>query len=469
MEDSQYKQQLQAAITEKQEWFTKTGFPDLLSQYRLLSSCVRNLYDMLKKKALVNPDPYSVDKRISDVIVPDTTPFSDSDIPNVLGERLSDYDAVLDFISNYFRFSVETLPPAKIKKLMELNVCFEWANLTQNSAKCNTRALATILTQARVNAPAILISMINDCTQKGQETTSTISKILGELAAFQKELYKWEVRKGLFEHPDFNKEKAYSSPDAEMAEIKRLYSKVMGKKPFYSDLINEIIAEDLSSEKESVRADALRRLAIKNAPQKQDNKRKGPDTRGMLIETVLSIGGMAPVLEQLRAKLLENFNVFYTNKTSIFKKIGALFKKMFHAGTAARICTIKIIDSKTATSREVKLNIDDFLSDLTQKVRVYNGIATQGMEFQRVIQYPEDKIYNFVCKQISECQSLFTTINSLDAFFKAEVDLINRPKVKGLQIDLSSLRNCIVASNKKRADYQSVKEETEQMSKLGIK
>ena len=115
------------------------------------------------------------------------------------------------------------------------------------------------------------------------------------------------------------------------------------------------------------------------------------------------------------------------------------------------------------------MNIDDFLYDLAQKIRVYNGIGTQGMEFQRVIQYPEDKIFNFVCKQISECQSLYTIINSLDSFFKTEVDIINRPKIKGLQIDLSALRNSIVTANKKRADYQSVKEESEQMSKLGIK
>jgi len=469
MEDSQYNQQLQAALAQKKDWYLSTGFPELLSLYRLLSSCVRNLYDMLKKKALVNPDPYSVDKRISDITVPATDVFNDSEAQNVMGERLSDYDAVLDFISNYFRFSIDTITPARIKKLVELNNFIDWSNLTPNSTKCNTRALANILQQARVNAPAILVSMINDCTQKGRDSQAAISKALQELAVFQRELYKGELRKDLFEHPDFDKEKAFASAEAEIAEIKRLYSKVMGKRPFYGDLVNEIVQEDQGADKDKLRSEVFRRLAIKVVEQKKEVKQKGPDTRKMLIDTVMAIGGMAPTLEQIRGKLQDNFDIFFANKTSLFTKIVKLFKRAFHKNTAVTFVTIKIVDVKTGGSREQKLNIDEFMADITQKIRVYNGIASQGMEYERVIQYPEDKIYNFACKQISECQSIFTIINSLDSFFKTEVDIINRPKIKGLQIDLSSLRNSIINANKKRGDYQSVKDESDQMSKLGIK
>jgi hypothetical protein len=44
-----------------------------------------------------------------------------------------------------------------------------------------------------------------------------------------------------------------------------------------------------------------------------------------------------------------------------------------------------------------------------------------------------------------------------------------RNKIKGLKIDLTSLRNAIINVNKKRGDYVSNKEEIEQMKKLGIK
>ncbi len=468
-ENSQFNQQLQAALAQKQNWFNSVALPDCLNQYRLLSSCVHNLYEMLKKKALISPDPYAVEKHISDIVVPETSPFSDNDIANVLGERLSDYDAILDFIGNYFRFTVDNMPAPKIKKMIELNNFLDWSNLSQNSTQSNTHALATLLSQARINAPAILISMINDCSAKGQETTRAIAKCLSELAVFQKELYKGEIRKGIFEHPDFNSQKAAESPDAEMAEIKRLYPKVMGKKAFYTDLINEIIAENHNQDKVVLREKVLQKLQIKEAPVKQEIKKKGPNPKNILIETVMAIGGAASTIEQIRIKLVENFNIFYANKTSIFKKIGAAFKKAFKLKSKPKTCIVKISDVKTGTMREQEVEIETLLADLAQKSKVYAGIASQGMEYEKLISYPDEKIYNFVCKQISECQSIFTTVNALDSFFKTQVDIINRPKIKGLQIDLSAFRNIIITSNKKRGEYQAVKEESEQLNKLGIK
>ena len=71
-------------------------------------------------------------------------------------------------------------------------------------------------------------------------------------------------------------------------------------------------------------------------------------------------------------------------------------------------------------------------------------------------------------KQISECQQFFSLITALDEHFKKYVDIMNRNKIKGLKIDLTSLRNAIIAVNKKRGDYISNKEEIEQMKKLGI-
>ena len=75
---------------------------------------------------------------------------------------------------------------------------------------------------------------------------------------------------------------------------------------------------------------------------------------------------------------------------------------------------------------------------------------------------------SFVNKQISELQSQFVIINALDAYFKKEVNTEFKTRVKGMQIELSALRNSIINANKKRSDYVSYKEEAEQMKKLGI-
>ena len=80
-----------------------------------------------------------------------------------------------------------------------------------------------------------------------------------------------------------------------------------------------------------------------------------------------------------------------------------------------------------------------------------------------------NSVLSFVNKQLSEIQSLFTTINALDTYFKNNVEGANKIKVKGMKIDLDSFRNAIINVNKKRGEYISIREEAEQLQKLGIK
>ena len=100
--------------------------------------------------------------------------------------------------------------------------------------------------------------------------------------------------------------------------------------------------------------------------------------------------------------------------------------------------------------------------------RIYSGIINKGTEYNKISSASEDAILSFVNKQVSELQSLFVLLNSLDAYFKKEVANEHKARVKGMQIELSALRNSIINANKKRSEYASYKEEAEQMRKLGI-
>ena len=104
-----------------------------------------------------------------------------------------------------------------------------------------------------------------------------------------------------------------------------------------------------------------------------------------------------------------------------------------------------------------------------KKVHILNGIATRQTEYSKIEHSSEEAILSFVNKQISQMQSLFSILNALDGYFKNNVENSLRPKVRGMQIELSSMRNSIVNANKKRGEYASFKEENEQMKKLGIK
>ena len=468
MEESNFHAELQQALSKKQEWYNTECLQELLSQYRLMHSCVKNLYECFVKKSLIVPDPYRLDKKISSIVVPESSPFAENDIPNVFGERFSNYETMLDYICTYFRFSTENFTLQNIKKLLDFNKVFEWDDLSMNNVKMNTRALAITISHAKNGAPSVVQSMINDSVSKCCQAVKTIGKILNELGVFQRELYKGGIRKDLFEHPDFDKAKAAESPESELAEIKRLYSKVTGKKNFYNDLVNEIIEEDHGPNKEAKQAAVFERLSIKNPVKAENKKKSGPDTKEMLMQTVLAIGACAPTLIQLHAKLNENFDILFTRKATFWNKLMALIIKAFNLKEPERSCQLPVKDAKTGAERIQKINVTEFLTDLGKKERVYNGIATKGNEYQRIDSANEDAVLGFVNKQISELQSEFVIINSLDAFFKNEVASENKARVKGMQIELSALRNSIINANKKRSEYASYKEETEQMRKLGI-
>lgn len=468
MEVDNFSRELQAALRQKQEWFNTECLQNLLLQYRLFHTCVKNTYDTFVKKSLIVPDPYRLDKRINDIVIPETTPFSESDLPKVFGARFSDYETMLDWICTYFRFTVENVTITKIKKLLDFNKVFEWDNLSTNSVKMNTRALALTLGNAKTGAPSVVQSMLNDNTNKCGQAIVEINKMLNELGVFQRELYKGELRKDLFEHPDFDKSKAFSSPEAELAEIKRLYVKIFGKKVFYNDLINEIIEEDQGPDKDKKQAATLEKLKIKAVVKTEEKKKTGPTEKELLMGIIEAIGAFAPTLFQLHSKLSENFNLLFQKKSTFWNKFIAALKKALNLKEKEKVCEIIIKDAKTGKEKAEKIKVNEFLDDLSKKERIYTGIANRGPEYGKIEVSSPEIILNFINKQISEIQTIFTLINALDTHFKTNVEVLLRPKVKGMQIELSALRNSIINANKKRGEYVSLKEESEQMKRLGI-
>ena len=464
-----FTNQLEVALMAKQTWFNTDRLQKMLEQFRLLYTCVRNLNEVLVKRSLIQPDPYKLETRISEIGTIETTPFTENEDPIILGKRFSDYEMMLDFICTYFRFSVENITVNRIKILMELIEAFDWPNLSSNSSKSNTRALATALTKARTNAPSVTISLINDSQEKCSKCCNSIKSYLTELADFQKELYKGNLRKDLFEHPDFDKAKAFSSPDAELAEIKRLYVKTTGKKTFYTDLVQEIINEDQGGDRLNLRQRLLSKLEIKIQETKKEAK--AVDPHEMLMSAVFSLGVLGSILGQLGqlgVKLSDNFDLLFFVKKTLFMKFVEALKKALGIREKERNCTIIVTDQQSGAKTQQTIQVNSLLSQISKLAHIYSGIAAKGNEYNKINAAKEDDALIFLNKQVQENQKLFTIINALDDHFKSHVEVTQRPKVKGLKIDLSSYRNAIIAVNKKRGEYASAKEEIEQMKKLGI-
>jgi hypothetical protein len=455
------------AIDAKLQWFDSEELPNLLEEYRLLHTCVKTLFELLVKKVLITPDPYKLDKKISDIVPPDDTPFNDNERQLVMGMRFSDYESMLDFLCNYFKFSVSHLTIDTIRKMVQLNNSFQWNSFSVNTPKQNTRTLATLLINARQNSEAITISMINDSILKAGKALNSINATLKDLTDFQREIYKGEIRKNVFEHPEFNAAKAFQNPGEEMAQIRKAFPAAMGKTPFYNDLIEEIVREDQTPNRALLQQALLDKLAVHCA--KSAKKTAKVNTKDSLMEAVRILGAMSPQIEIVLQKMQENHDVLESEHNTFKDKLFKLLRKAFGIADNPVMYQVLVTDQMTETQHRELINYQLFAADIANRSRRYASIAVRNTSgYNKIESQTEEKILYYVTQQITECQKMLVMLNALDDFFKSAPQPQNRSRIKGLKMEITSLKNTVVKTNQRRAEYTAYVEEEAQMKKLGI-
>ncbi|MCR4821865.1 MAG: hypothetical protein K5873_03220 [Treponema sp.] len=455
------------ALDEKAQWYDMEELPRILEQYRLLHTCVKIVFDFLVKKALITPDPYKLDKKISDIKAPESTQFVDNERSVIMGMRFSDYESTLDFLCNYYKFSVSQLSLANIKKLVDLNNSISWNAFSSNSNKINTRSLATMVFSARQNSDAITASMINDNLSKASHAMNDINSSLRDYTDFQKEWYKGQVRKTVLLSTGFDSSKAMASPAGEMQQIKKNFAAGMGKVPFYNELIDEIIQEDQGNNKAQLQSNLLSKLNI----QKEESKKaeKKIDTKALIMAALQVLGATPPQLGAIATKIQENHDILESEHNTFMDKLKRTLRKAFNIAEKPLYYSVTITEQTTGAKRIEKIHYQNFLTDLATKARRYASVAqTNSPGYKKIASMPEEKIAEFVAMQIAECNKLMVILNAMDEFFKITAAPSNKSKIKGLKIDITTLKNSVVKANQQRVEYTSYVEEEAQMKKLGI-
>lgn len=455
------------AVDEKIQWYDSQELPKLLDEYRNYHSVIKNITTSLIKKGIVQADPYKHDKKITDIIIPDESSFSESDRALVLGTRLSEYESILDFLCNYFKFSVYNLTVDRIKKLVQLNNYFQWNSMVATSPKQNTRSLAECFTSIRMGSDPLSISMLNDSISYSNKSIIKINSILKGLTEFQKEVYKVEVRKNIFEHPEFSKENIGSSPENLRHLIKKHFTAVMGKKPFYTELIDEIIKEDYGADKEYRQKTLLAKFAIQQTS--TEKKEVEVNTKEMIMEAVRSLGGVSTQLEQIIPKIDENQKLLESEHNSIWDKFYLLLRKAFNLSERPVEYKLQVFEPQTQTKHAEIIEYHKFLGDLLKRDKTYASISVRKspgyMKFESMT---ESAILEYISTQLVECNNMMLLLSAVDDFFKTAVKIENRSKVKGIKMELNAMKNTLVKTNQRKAEYTALRDEQEQMKKLGI-
>ena len=455
------------ALDAKAQWYDGDELPRVLENYRLLHTCVKVIFDFLVKKALITPDPYKLDKKISDIKAPDSEQFVENERSVIMGQRFSDYESTLDFLCNYYKFSVSQLTLGNVKKLVDLNNAITWNSFSANSNKINTRVLATLVFSARQNSDALTASMVNDNLSKASQTLTNINSALKEYSDFQKEWYKGQVRRQVLASPNYDANKALSEPAAEMQQIKKNFAAGMGKVPFYNELIEEIIQEDQSAKKDELQQKLLAKLSVQSKNDKK--KEKKIDTKALIMSSLQVLGATPPQIGTIAQKIQENHDLLESEHNSFMDKLKRSLKKAFGIEEKPLFYNIAIVDQTTGAKRIEKLGYQTFMTELATKARRYASVAQANSPgYKKIASLPEEKIAEFVAAQITDCNRLMVVLGALDDFFKGAANPMNKSKVKGLKIDIATFKNSVVKANQLRVEYTSYIEEEAQMKRLGI-
>jgi uncharacterized protein (UPF0335 family) len=464
-----YTDQLEQALLEKIERMDSHELKQLRDDYKLFQSAFQGIYNVLLRKGLIHEDPYKYDLKISEVQTPPEGSFAESEKLDQMCIRLSQFESYLDFLNNYYQFSVDFLTLGRIKKLVGLTKYFAFTAFTENSAHLNTRYFAEIVSQIRKGSDPLSTGIINEGLLQLDKASRKIFQALKDLGNIHRERYKLELRRLASDGLKFERDFVITHQDDVIRKIRQKFTEAAGDKPFYQELVIEILKEDYSSEAQSLRDEALGKLQI--AASKSSGKVTEQNYKTPILEGIRTIIGVGFQLDDAIQKLNENQSILDSQDKSFITKIRRLLREMMGRSPEDIIHEVDYMDPATSVRKNEAINYRNFASDVAKKAQTLIAMTSRGSAaYNRLEGASEDQTYKFLEKSIEDLQSYHRKLTALDEFFRASItDPEMKNKVRTIKTELGSIKNTIIKANQKRYEYIAIKDEQEQMKRLGIK
>ena len=452
-----YVANLEQVLTARKDYLEREALVKLKEELRVYQSSFASLYNIYLKKKSIDEDPYKHETKISELEVPESTPFQDAKRIEQLSIRLSNYDSQLDFLVNFYQLGVDFLNLDRIKRIVGLVRYIDWVSFSPDSQFLMTKAVSEMTNHSKVGVDTLTLSLIGDCLSKLSKTTSAAMNTLKDLNLYYRENYKLNLRK--------NVTQTMSASEATPENIRKKMPSVMPGVPFYKELVEEILKEDYVSGGVDLRDAILNTLMVKE--EKPKAAKAAVDYKQILLDGIQVIGGASNTLNEVNTKLRENQTVMESRKKGFFEAIKELIRQITNAEPEEVVYNIEKMDETKGLPVKEKLAFYRFLDEMEKKTRILTSFM-RGPAYQKLAAMTEEQIIGYLERNIKDVQNYHKTLNALDEFFKANVVQDDRDKIKGIKPELSALKNTYVKANQMRYDYSAQKEAEEQMKRLGV-
>ena len=454
---STYIDTLAQALAVRKDWLEKSELVKLKETTRSFHTSYTSLYNIFLKKKLINEDPYKEEAKITELQAPDTGVLNEAKRGEQMSIRLANFDNQLDFLANFYQMRVDFLNLERVRRILGLVRFIDWVNLSPDSQSVNTSIVAEMTSKAKANVDKITFSIIAESLSNLAKGTVALMGILKNLTVYYKEDYKLAVRRTITNSMDAN--------SANVANIKKKFPAALPKTIFYQELIEEIIREDFSGDGDELKTAIIKALQIE--AEKPKVVKPAINFKAILLEGTKVIGGANVAMTEILSKIDENAAVLASQKKGFFRTLAQLVKQLVNSEPEDVYYEIQHIEqNKTVPVRET-LNFNKFRNEFDKKTNILASFVN-GPAAVKLSNMTEDQVMGYLDKNIRDVQNYHKTLTALDDYFKAKTPDPDRAKIKGIKPELSTMKNSIIKANQLRFNYTSLKEEEEQMKRLGI-
>ncbi len=467
--NGEYERILEEKLLAKAETLDRVELPKLKEAFKLFQTAFQGIHTVLLRKGVIQKDPYKFDLKISEVQTPPESPFAESEKNEQISVRLSQFDSYLDFLNGYYQFSVDFLTMGRVKRLINFTKYFNFLQFSETSNQLNTRCFAEVVGLVRKGTDPLSTGILGEGLLSLEKTSREIFQILKSLTLYHKERYKLDIRQLALAGLTLDRERVITHRDEALRNIKRKFSETMGDRPFYPELVEEVLAEDYSSDGPNLRDDILAQLQVKE--EKKADSAQTRNFKAIVLDGARVLAGAGYQLEEAIRKLRENSILLENQNRTFLGQMRKMVRRLFNPAEDNVVYQVEYSDPITAEHRREEIDFTRLSEEVARRARVLSSMmARNSQSWQRLASAPEEQAYSFLVKGLEDLQRYFRRLSALDEHFKNEItDPEAKPRIRGIKVELATLKTSIIKANQKKHEYVAQKEEIEQMRRLGIR
>jgi hypothetical protein len=468
MSDDPYLDDLAHKLHDFGAELERTTLPSLKADVHNLKGTYQGLLGLLKKKSLVSDDPYQYSEKISEIQAVPNEPFLESQRLTVVSIRMHNFDSQLEFLAEYYQFSLDYLTLPRIRAINQLLKFVRWDSLSEVSQETNTKIVAELIGRIRKGEDSISAGLVNDMAGQMKTHVTRVVESLKKVTLYKREEYKHLLRTSFWSGLNLAPEEVGGNVDNVQRKIRKEFAAHLKGQPYIQELVKELLDEDFAPNGSALKEELLVKLSVSKVV--QEKPKTIVDPRVEIMEAVRTLAAYSAPLDVSLRKVQENALLLESAQEGLGDRFRRWIRGLMGIKAKPRVFLIDLFDPASGSTKQEQLDFELFVAECANRVRVLIGVGNRnGPQFQTLLQRSEQEILAWFERQFIDAAKTVERLNGLDLYFKTEVPKEKRGQVKGVKAELAQIRTIMGNANKQRHEAVARREEQEQLKRLGIK